>query len=95
MFTIIECKDKLRELMGGKLLKSTDNLKPAQSTFAGLDFYPDENILSSEEMSKSHYHELYEICYLISGGRSYIIVSKCLLGEAVAFVEDKHSLAHL
>lgn len=41
-------------------------------TFSG-DFYLEESVKTSEEMRAPHFHEMYEMYYLISGERNYLI----------------------
>ncbi|MCC2683438.1 MAG: AraC family transcriptional regulator [Paenibacillaceae bacterium] len=38
-----------------------------------IDFYPDPNVRTNVEMTEPHYHEMYEIYYLMSGERNYLI----------------------
>jgi AraC-like DNA-binding protein len=40
---------------------------------SGIDFFPEECVRTSEEMRHPHYHDMYEIYYLISGERNYLI----------------------
>lgn len=37
------------------------------------DFYLEESVKTSEEMRAAHFHEMFEIYYLISGERNYLI----------------------
>ncbi|CAG7597433.1 HTH-type transcriptional activator RhaR [Paenibacillus solanacearum] len=57
-------------------MESTSDLRYQTFPLAGIEFYPEENVVSSEEMRRPHYHEMYEIYYLISGERNYLIGNK-------------------
>lgn len=52
----------------------------------GIDLYPQECVKSSVEMKAPHHHDFYEIYYLISGERNYLIgdkVHKVMPGDMV------------
>jgi AraC-like DNA-binding protein len=55
------------------VIRTKLSIPPALSDEAECTFYLQKGFRSSSEMRQSHFHDIYEIYYLVSGERNYLI----------------------